>query len=592
MKNLSIRAKLFVGFGITSLLLIIIFGIQFFALTRNFDDSTDVLSNKKYQLAMSKIQYMATEGHLWFEEIMAGDSSENVAVCYKLWDNAALICSKIQDGGDFGSETYDPIDDDQLRQQLSDIKKNLAFLIESGKKRYTALQNNAPEIERRNDDEKFDELYTSIMNKSEKAEIALSEKVAQTYSQMNSTYTKAQFMGFGSIAIAVIISLVIAFSVSTPIISSVNILQQGIEKVIAKEYETRIVILTKDEFSRLADGFNTMVSTIRKVQRELIHEKNHIQQTVDVAVYDSEQQRHYLNQSVETMLYGINDFAQGDLTIRLPDNHDGDIGTLFNGFNNAVFSLSILVKSVIESVETAAASAISLQHSSTFIASTAEELSTQTSSIVSDVDLMAHEVNKNSQEIIKAQQQTGSLKITVEKSTAGISDLGKSSGEIGNIVDVISDIADQINLLALNAAIEAARAGEQGRGFAVVADEVRKLAERTQNATKDISQKIKDIQNKTQNFVTILSDIASQMQSVFDQIEHVNIVSMQQVAISSEIKSKISQNNIVVKNLNNSLHDLVTTANNIKNLAESLENTTKRFTVESSISKPPLLNRR
>lgn len=153
----------------------------------------------------------------------------------------------------------------------------------------------------------------------------------------------------------------------------------------------------------------------------------------------------------------------------------------------------------------------------------------------------AAEARAGSQVVNEAVTAMNMIAQRVQDLSNTIGALGVSSDQIGEIVSVINDIADQTNLLALNAAIEAARAGEQGRGFAVVADEVRKLAERTVKATKEISGMIKRIQSDTSGAVRSMEEWTGLVGGGVEKVRRTGQVLEQILGKADDVGARVTQ---------------------------------------------------
>lgn len=254
--------------------------------------------------------------------------------------------------------------------------------------------------------------------------------------------------------------------------------------------------------------------------------------------------------------------STGDLTVRVTGDYKGDHQMMKNNINNLGEALSSLLIEVTDAANATASASAQISSSSEELAAGAQEQTAQTGEVASAVQQMSSTILQTTQNATGAAtnaKRAGEIAheggkvvketvdgitriaVVVKRATETVEQLGKSSDEIGEIIQVIDDIADQTNLLALNAAIEAARAGEQGRGFAVVADEVRKLAERTTKATKEIAAMIKQIQKDTNEAVTSINTGTEEVEKGIELSNKAGVTLRQIIEASERVVAEIEQ---------------------------------------------------
>jgi len=180
-------------------------------------------------------------------------------------------------------------------------------------------------------------------------------------------------------------------------------------------------------------------------------------------------------------------------------------------------------------------------HQSQVVAAASEEATKNVESVSCAAEQLSESITEIARHVQDASSMTAKAVDEADRTNVTIGELSEASNEIGQVVKVITSIAQQTNLLALNATIEAARAGEAGKGFAVVANEVKELARQTAIATEEISEKISAIQNATGGAATAIESIGSSISRINEISTTIASAVEEQTAATSEISRNVSE---------------------------------------------------
>ncbi len=386
----------------------------------------------------------------------------------------------------------------------SENEKNIFQAFINEWERFESIQKEVVIASANNDDEKAGELLTEAAVEFKTSQSHLEKLLDINHDDAKAldndaieSYQNGKMQTFILLAIALLLNISVALYMNKIITNPVKFISKLLNKIANGDLKVeKVRVKTKDEIAVLGNAVNQMAGSLQGLIGEIKNTSEHV-----------------VSASEELT-------ASASETSRATEQITSTIQEVATGTENQV-----------KSVDDCAASIERLSNGIEQVASSAHNVNIT-------MDATLEKSDNGNKAVQNAINQMDSVNKSVDELSVVIKGLGARSQEIGNILDVITDISAQTNLLALNAAIEAARAGEQGRGFAVVADEVRKLAEQSANSAQQISEMISVIQEETKFAV---QSMTSTVQEVSEGIATVNIANESFEEIQQAIKGVSQQ---------------------------------------------------
>jgi methyl-accepting chemotaxis protein len=407
-----------------------------------------------------------------------------------------------------------------------------------------------------------------------------------------------------SILLAALAAVLVSYLLSRTLTTQIRHIMDMFNEIGMGNFTARAQVTSGDELGSMATSLNAMLeNTLTLIQ--------------------TREQRDAIQNAIMKLLEEVSGVAEGDLT-REAEVTTEVTGAIADSFNYMIVELRRIIQSVQATTQEVSSSAAEIRSTTEHLSQGSESQAYQiieTSKAVKEMSESITQVSENAvqsaavsqQALANAQRGAKAVQDTilgmnrirdqVQETAKRIKRLGESSQEIGEIVQLIEDIADRTSILALNASIQAAMAGEAGRGFAVVAEEVERLAERSTDATKQIAMLIKTTQTETTEAVAAMeatthdvvtgSQLADQAGQALGEIENVSnnlaeliqsisMASKQQARGSENLARSMTEISGVTQQTAAGTRQAAVAINELATLADQLRTSVSRFRLPSN----------
>lgn len=433
---------------------------------------------------------------------------------------------------------------------------------------------------------------------------------------------RTSYVIFGVSFLALVLGLLVSLLLSRSIVEPINQISALFGQIGMGDFDARVEVEGKDEISKMAAGLNAMLDNVlaliqsQEEKEQLQEEKDQLEKEKKLVEQEKEQveqekgqieeEKESIQTSLQILLEEISVVAEGDLTKQAKVTEDVT-GAIADAFNYMISQLRNIIKNVQITTSKVSKAAIEIKSTAEHLAEGSESQASQildTSSAVEEMATSIQQVSESavlsatvseqartnakqgSEVVQKTISGMNNIRQQVQETSKRIKRLGESSQEIGQIIQLISDIADRTSILALNASIQAAMAGDAGRGFAVVAAEVERLAERSAQATKRIETLIKSVQSETKEAISSMesttrevvlgSELANEAGKSLSEIEVVSnrlAELMQSISMAAKQQARGSES---INNSMNTISDITQqTASGTKQAASAMKDLSK-----------------